>query len=185
MVFFIAETHFDHENILSLFKRPFGTIEQMNEAIIENWNRKITGNDTVYITGDIFFRSKDPEAILRRLHGKKHLAIGNHDTWIKHVNVDKYFKKVGHYLTGTDGYHGLVMCHYPQIYFAHPKRFYAIHGHIHANTDDDIWPALVARDHVLNASVDINGFAPVTFDELYANNARFKAAHSSTALKEI
>ena len=58
MVFFIADTHFDHENILQLCNRPFETIEQMNETIIENWNRKITGNDTVYIMGDMFFAAR-------------------------------------------------------------------------------------------------------------------------------
>ena len=179
MVFFTADTHFDHANILQLCNRPFETVEQMNETIIENWNRKILGNDTVYIMGDMFFRSKDPEAILRRLHGKKHLTIGKHDTWIKHVDVDKYFKEVSYYITSTDGQHGLAMCHYPQVCWAHQNRFYMVHGHIHANTDNNYWPLLTVRDRVLNAGVDINGFEPVTFEELYDNNVRFKAAHST------
>ena len=177
MVFFTADTHFDHENILQLCNRPFETIEQMNETIIENWNRKITGNDTVYIMGDMFFRSKDPEAILRRLHGKKHLALGNHDAWVNRINVDKYFVEVGNYLKGTDGKHGFIASHHPQLSWTNPNRIYAIHGHIHANTDDDFWPLLAVRDRVLNAGVDINGFEPVIFQELYYNNMRFKAAH--------
>ncbi|MBQ7646154.1 MAG: hypothetical protein IJS94_02685 [Clostridia bacterium] len=71
MVYFIADTHFGHKNVLQLCDRPFETIEQMNETFIENWNRRVTGNDTVYIIGDMFFRCSDPEAILKRLHGKK------------------------------------------------------------------------------------------------------------------
>ena len=56
MVFFISDTHFGHANVLRLCDRPFETIEQMNEAIIGNWNRRVTGSDSVYIIGDMFFR---------------------------------------------------------------------------------------------------------------------------------
>ena len=80
MVFFIADTHFGHKNVLKLCNRPFETIEQMNETFIENWNRRVTGRDSIYVIGDLFFRCEDPESILRRLHGKKHLIVGNHDS---------------------------------------------------------------------------------------------------------
>ena len=179
MVFFTADTHFDHANIIRLCNRPYETIEQMNEDMIEKWNRKITGNDTVYIMGDMFFRSKDPEAILRRLHGKKYLTIGNHDTWLKKIDAGKYFKEISHYIVTTDGQHGLALCHYPQVCWAHAKRFYMIHGHIHADTSADYFLLLAERDRVLNAGADINGFEPVTFEELQENNIRFKMLFSS------
>lgn len=47
----------------------------------------------------------------------------------------------------------------------------------HANTDMDFWPLIAARENVLNAGVDLNGFQPVPFDELLANNIRFKEEH--------
>ena len=49
----------------------------MNEALIANWNRKVLANDTIFIMGDMFFRTTDPEPILRRVKGKKHLIVGN------------------------------------------------------------------------------------------------------------
>lgn len=49
-----------------------------------------------------------------------------------------------------------------------------IHGHLHNNTNADFFPLLVKRDRVLNAGVDINGFMPVTFEELCENNRIFK-----------
>ena len=52
-----------------------------------------------------------------------------------------------------------------------------IHGHIHANTDMDFWPLIATREKVLNAGVDLNGFQPIPFDELLANNIRFKKEH--------
>ena len=95
MVFFIADTHFGHKNVLKLCNRPFETIEQMNETFIENWNRRVTGRDSIYVIGDLFFRCEDPESILRRLHGKKHLIVGNHDSsWMSKVDAGKYFQSV-------------------------------------------------------------------------------------------
>ena len=39
------------------------------------------------------------------------------------------------------------------------------------------WPLIAARENVLNAGVDLNGFQPVPFDELLENNIRFKEDH--------
>jgi len=49
-----------------------------------------------------------------------------------------------------------------------------VHGHLHADTTDDFFPLLCRREKLLNAGVDVNGFAPVTFEELTENNIRFK-----------
>ena len=54
MVYFIADPHFGHVNAIRLCNRPFETIEEMNETLIQNWNERIHNNDTVYIVGDMF-----------------------------------------------------------------------------------------------------------------------------------
>lgn len=69
MIFFTADTHFGHANILKLCGRPFDTIEEMNEKMIGNWNDRVKGTDTVYIVGDMFFRCSDAETILNWQHG--------------------------------------------------------------------------------------------------------------------
>lgn len=181
LVYFIADPHFGHENVLRLCNRPFDTIEQMNETLIQNWNRRVTGSDNIYIVGDMFFRCDDPEAILRRLHGKKHLLIGNHDSsWMSKVKLDKYFKSVELMAITSTGTHAVTLCHYPLLSWKHARTSYMIHGHIHANTDMDFWPLLLARENVLNAGVDLNGFQPVTLEELIVNNHRFKSEHPAT-----
>ena len=180
MIYFTADTHFDHANIIRFCNRPFATVEEMNEALIANWNRKVHGNDTVYILGDMFFRTTDPEPILRQLKGKKHLITGNHDSqWMKKVDLERWFVSVQPYLETSDGQHTLTMCHFPMVSWNHQSRSYMIHGHIHENTDMDYWPLLVARERVLNAGCDINNFEPVSFEELVENNTRFKAMHPS------
>ena len=175
MIFFTADTHFGHKNILKLCNRPFETIEEMNETLIENWNHRVSGMDTVYIVGDMFFRCSDAETILRRLKGKKRLIVGNHDSsWMNKVDLNRYFVSVDRLLEISDGKHALTLCHYPLLTWNHAKKSYMIHGHIHADTSADYFPLICNRSNVLNAGVDINGFMPVSFDELVQNNEQFK-----------
>ena len=49
MIFFTSDLHLGHENCIRLCNRPFSSIEEMDETLIENWNHKVTGKDTVYI----------------------------------------------------------------------------------------------------------------------------------------
>lgn len=80
-------------------------------------------------------------------------------------------------LETSDGQHSLTLCHYPLLIWKHAKRSYMIHGHLHNDVSSDYWPLIQSRNRVLNAGVDINGFMPVTFEELIENNVRFKDAH--------
>ncbi len=175
MYYYIADPHFGHENILKLCQRPFGSIDDMNRALITAWNERVTGNDTVFILGDLFYRCADPEPILQQLKGSKRLIIGNHDSsWMDKVDLQKYFVSVDPFLEITDGIRGITLCHYPLLTWKHKLRTFMVHGHIHNDTTSDFFPLLAVRERVLNAGVDINGFRPVTFEELVENNRVFK-----------
>ena len=180
MIFFTADTHFGHENVIWMCERPYRDIDEMNEAMISAWNERVTGNDTVYIVGDLFFRCEDPESVLKRLRGKKRLILGNHDgSWTGKVDLGKFFLSVDTMLETSDGKRAITLCHYPLLSWKHAKRSYMIHGHIHRKTDMDYWPMLCNRERVLNAGVDINGFSPVTFEELLENNRQWKNSQST------
>ena len=77
--YYIADTHFGHDNIRKLSNRLFNTIEEMDKAIIDNWNSIVTDNDDVYILGDFSYKSEDKIVYLKQLKGRKHLIVGNHD----------------------------------------------------------------------------------------------------------
>ena len=178
MVFFTADTHFGHANIIKYCNRPFNTVEEMDETMIRNWNKRVSDKDTVYVLGDIFFRNADARGILLRLKGKKHLIIGNHDdSWMKNIDVDRYFESVSIIKEITDGHRKIVLCHYPMVTWKHERTTYMVHGHIHNGTNEDFWPLIQNREFVLNAGVDINGFYPVTFEEMLENNRKFKEAN--------
>lgn len=175
MIYFTSDTHFGHKNIIRFCDRPFSSVEEMDEALVSNWNNRVKSNDTVYILGDMFFRSVNAESILKRLKGKKRLIKGNHDgSWMTKFDYTKYFVSIDNFLETMDGIHSFTLCHYPMLTWKHPNKSFMIHGHIHNCTTDDFWPLIVKKDNVLNASTDINGYIPVTFDELIENNRRFK-----------
>lgn len=176
MFFFISDTHFGHGAIIDLCHRPFKCTEEMEGFMIDRWNTKISGNDTVYIVGDLFYKHKEPEKILRQLKGKKRLIVGNHDeVWLKRLDASSYFLSVDYLTEVSDGKHNLVLCHYPLMCWKHELKSYMIHGHIHNNTDSSYWQFIKNNSRLLNAGADVNGFEPVSFDEMVANNERFKS----------
>ena len=67
------------------------------ERLKENWNAKITENDTVVLLGDHSWAMKledsrnDLEFIHKELNGKKILIKGNHDLWWQTMNKNKVF----------------------------------------------------------------------------------------------
>jgi calcineurin-like phosphoesterase family protein len=134
--FVISDTHFLHQNIIKLANRPFETVEEMNEAMISNWNSVVTPSDTVYHLGDFAYGSwklenaqEKVKEIFGRLNGRKYLIKGNHDHsetlslgWqnIYDVKTIKYDNKK------------IVLCHYPMIEWDgcfHGS--YHFHGHSH------------------------------------------------------
>lgn len=80
-LFFVSDTHFGHANIIKYSKRPFSDVDQMNEAMIKNWNSQVKPNDTVWHLGDFAFMNLFKFKILgRRLNGHINVCLGNHDS---------------------------------------------------------------------------------------------------------
>jgi len=184
MIFYTSDLHLGHANIIKLCKRPFTDIDEMNFALISNWNKRVTNGDTVYICGDLMFRSAtEPDLFLRQLRGKKHLVVGNHDSsWMKKASLAKYFESVEKLKTFSNGKNKISLCHYPMMSF---EGKFLVHGHIHNNKNDTYWSLLRNMDNALNASVEINDYMPVTFEELVENNARAKMQDDSELISEL
>jgi len=181
MIYFTADLHLGHANIIRHCGRPFADADEMDACLVAAWNKRVRANDTVYIVGDFIFRNaRPPEEYLEKLNGKKHLLIGNHDKdWLKKCDTQKYFESVGHYAEISDGQHRMTLCHYPMMsWHKMGSGAYMVHGHIHNGRGGAYFPLLQSMPNLLNAGVDINGFQPVNFDELVRNNERFKAEQS-------
>jgi len=77
--FIVSDTHFCHAQILEYCARPFKSVEEMNEVMIERWNAVVSPSDVVIHMGDVGFRYEKLKDIIDRLNGKKLLIRGNHD----------------------------------------------------------------------------------------------------------
>ena len=73
-LFVISDTHFGHANIIKYCNRPFSSVEEMNERMIENWNSVVTVQDHVYHLGDVYF-GNETSNFFHRLNGKKRLIL--------------------------------------------------------------------------------------------------------------
>jgi calcineurin-like phosphoesterase family protein len=179
IVYYTADLHLGHANVIRFCGRPYLSVQEMDEALIENWNAVVRANDDVYILGDFFYRNEEPaEQTLKRLKGKKHLILGNHDKkWVRGVDLARHFVEVTNMLAyKVDGVK-YTLCHYPMLSWDGRGRGggYMIHGHTHNSTLQYV------DDHLLNAGVDINGYRPVAFDELVQNNMEFRERSAKKA----
>lgn len=186
MIFFTSDLHLGHKNIIKLCNRPFNSVEEMDETLINNWNKKVKKDDTVYIVGDFVWQASDVENYLTRLSGKKILIVGNHDKWASNGLYMQYFEKITKYEEVSLNGHQITLCHYPMIEWKNSRKEgtsrlgYLIYGHIHNNIRPE-YRLLFEMPNALNAGVDINNFTPVRFDELVENNTIFseRALHNS------
>lgn len=175
MIYYISDVHFGHDNVIQFDNREFSSVAEMDRTIIDLWNQKVSDDDDVYILGDLCFKNeKDVTWYLKQLKGKKHLILGNHDTYIKnHEEVHSYFESIDKLAYVKDGKNVCVLCHYP---LAEWNKFYKgswhIYGHIHKRVNETSF-FMERRERALNAACSINHYQPVTFEELKENNRQF------------
>ena len=178
MIIWRGDTHFGHANVIKHDVRPFENVEEMDRYLIEAWNSRVTDNDDVYIIGDFTFRNvKSVRWYAEQLNGHKHLILGNHDM-LKPEDV-QVFDSIEKMMHVTDRLCGekaeLCLCHYPIAeYNGYYKGHYHIYGHIHNNKNDTYEFMSKYRPRALNAGCMINGYMPVTLNELAENNERFR-----------
>lgn len=168
MIYFTADLHFGHKNIIAHCKRPFQSVDHMDSVLIRNWNQKVNSNDEVYILGD--FTMEDAATAHRyfsALNGKKYLIRGNHDKFTKH------FAAYGDDVVWIKDYHVLryqkskfILFHYPILEWeSFGKDSIHLYGHIH-NSEKSIERTKVLGKNTYNVGVDVNGYEPVSVEQI-------------------
>lgn len=108
----------------------------MNETIIENFNKTVPNNATVYILGDLSFGNEmSTESVLKRLNGNKILIYGNHDAMIrKKKTLQQYFGSCHDYREVKINGSKVVCFHFPiESWNAQRNGRIHLHGHCHGN----------------------------------------------------
>jgi calcineurin-like phosphoesterase family protein len=168
MIWFTADTHYNHGNIIEYASRPFSNLKEMTDKLIGLWNDRVKPGDTVYHLGDFCLSWGKKHAdcidlILRELKGNKFLITGNHDReevtgnkrWIKAVPYHELKVDMG-------GKHKqkIVLCHYAMRTWNQMNRgAWMLHGHSHGNLCD-------VGGKILDVGVDCHGYSPVNIEEI-------------------
>lgn len=172
---FTSDLHFGHKNVIGFCNRPFESVEDMEQKLINNWNDYVSQTDEIYILGDMFFcGSIKAKEILKQLNGKKILILGNHD-WgkiKKHrseefglsmiidsmcIRIGKYDVKLSHFPYKGAGDHTEGEERF------HDKRYdddggWLLHGHVH-----NAWRT---KEKQINVGVDVWDYCPVSENKI-------------------
>jgi calcineurin-like phosphoesterase family protein len=136
--FVVADPHFGHAGVCRFLRndgsklRPWDHPDDMDKALVENWNSVVRDGDRVYVLGDVVINRRCLPTI-GLCKGRKVLVKGNHDIF-KLKDYEPYFDDIRAYVIGkTHSGFMYIMSHIP----IHPDslgRFGVnIHGHLHSN----------------------------------------------------
>jgi len=138
-IYLTSDEHYYHENISKYCNRPFNTTEEMNQYLIDSFNKKVTPDDITYHLGDFTFKKQEIAFnIIEQLNGHHYFIRGNHDSWLKNNVKHKKIFNVKDYdelkINGQD----LILSHYP-MYTWNKARYnsWMLHGHCHSNINKD------------------------------------------------
>lgn len=146
MRYYIADNHFYHRSLLEhMDRRGFSSVEEMNEHMIVQWNKKVRKNDEVVILGDLSWgNAQQTQEILDQLQGHLFMIRGNHDYFLDDKNFDRsQFGWIKDYSELNDHRRKVVLSHYPIACYNGQYRkneqglakTYMLHGHIHRTQD--------------------------------------------------
>jgi calcineurin-like phosphoesterase family protein len=144
-VYASSDWHFFHDKIRTFCpeSRNFATVDEMNETIIANCNKKVQTNDTLYLLGDIsFWRVQPTIDLLKQINCRHiHFIIGNHDHDI--IRKEKFrdcFESIEHYKEINHNGNKFVLSHFPFLEWNGSRRginsSYMLHGHQHSRNPD-------------------------------------------------
>lgn len=175
-IWFTSDLHFCHRNIMNYCNRPWKTVEEMNEALINNWNSVVKDDDIVFNLGDFAFASNSKwKEILERLKGKHYLILGNHD--VSRYPSDKImglFERVEQQMLLKIDEQYVYLNHYPFLCYGgswkNPEHaVWQLFGHTHSSPnssglDDSRLVHLFPYQY--DVGVDNNNYTPVSFKQV-------------------
>ena len=171
--FLTSDTHFWHNNILKYCARPWDTVEEMNEAIINDWNSTVGVDDHIYHLGDFSFRGTTALNPLLEdgvLNGHIHLILGNHDInrILKNgVRIDRFDEITLEKILRCGGW-DIYLNHFPFADFSNDFDHHVcqLYGHTHEGpfstgtlTEEKL---KCIQWNQYNVGVDNNDFRPIS-----------------------
>lgn len=192
-LYFTSDLHLGHENIIALCNRPFTSIEEMDNIIIDNWNSVITKDDTIFVLGDFSWRIGDSQIkhYISQLSGNIIFIKGNHDKNEDAFSSSKFYDGFVNIKVKDDnddtkalgGYQYITLCHYPMLsWYQSHRGAWQLFGHWHTlpdqkpmrrvqdNESEYIKEEYLYMDRLRNfhydVGVDQNKYYPISYNEI-------------------
>lgn len=188
-IWFTSDLHFGHSKVIEFCKRPFKSVEEMDEKLIKNWNRVVKPTDTVIVLGDFFmyYKKEKLKQIVSRLNGTKVLVRGNHDMSSSEMKTIG-FHHVCESMTMVISNELVNLSHFPYKYSKwkrrlysflnkiFPKKFYKpryfksqleddgrflLHGHTHSK--DITWNK---NKRMIHIGTDATNYTPISLQKI-------------------
>ena len=164
MVYFTSDLHLGSAEVIGKRHRPFSSVAEMNVRLIENYNRRVSPEDTVFLLGDICqdMPEEEANALIREMNGRKILLFGNHDL---HYDPALFVRAEDFLMTDLSG-RRFVLMHYPMTDWPMRKEG-GIHlcGHLHTSMANNL-KNRAAGWFRYDVGVDANEFRPVSLGEI-------------------
>jgi calcineurin-like phosphoesterase family protein len=174
-IFFTADCHFNHENIIKYAERPFKNLQHMHAEIIERWNKKVNENDIVYHVGDFAFKGVNQAQLFESmLNGRIVHIRGNHDKnngvktllthcimefgglifYVTHRPPDEFQERtIEETITAVSN---IILC-----------------GHVHS-----YWKHKIIKNKIcINVGVDVWNFEPISLNTILKYIGKIKGGH--------
>lgn len=168
MIYFIADTHFHHNNVISFCQRPFTDVGEMNDTLIKNWNSVVKPTDEVYILGDFLYKGTGKQAneLLGSLNGRKYLIKGNHEHYLKSADFNtSLLEWIKDYHTFVYYKRKFILFHYPILEWeGYHHNSIHLYGHVHNNQSDYFSDILGNR--AINVGADMIDFKPISIEKI-------------------
>jgi calcineurin-like phosphoesterase family protein len=156
-VFFTSDTHFGDHRTLNIWKRPFGSVVEMDSLLVKRWNEVVGPGDEIWHLGDFARKPAAVPELLERLQGVKHLVRGNNDP--PETAAAPGWSSVQNYAEIEEGGRRLVLCHYPfRSWNGEHRGAIDLHGHSHGR--------LKRMPRQIDVGVDVWGWRPVRLEEM-------------------
>lgn len=157
-VWFCSDHHFGDDRFDILF-RPYDSVENFNNDILEKHNSLVKEDDTVFFLGDVLTDKKFFD-VVSNMNGKKHLIKGNHEGKIPDDEYRKYFESVSEDVMlnikpQKNKKMQMFLNHYPT---KGKKDCWNICGHVHG-----LWKV---QKNMVNVGIDAHAYSPVSLSKI-------------------
>jgi len=160
MIWWSADAHFGHENIIKFCNRPFKNLHHMHKILIQNWNERVKSDDIIYHVGDFAFhggwqgQKESYKKYQDKLNGTIVHILGNHDR-------NNGIKKAIEYAEIKIGSKIWAMQHKPPLEDNLRQPQYLV-GHVHEK-----WKHIfIGNSLIVNVGVDVWDYRPVDINKI-------------------